>query len=81
MRHIFFITGTKLNDVSYSPVKSKGSFLSPHDSSLNMSNSENWSFYNYLGGHSGSAFPTTVRNPNKAICTINAKTSEVRLLH
>ena len=46
-----------------------------------MSNSENWSFYNYLGGHSGSAFPTTVRNPNKAICTINAKTSEVGLLH
>ncbi|XP_076082867.1 PAS domain-containing serine/threonine-protein kinase-like [Mytilus galloprovincialis] len=71
------IQGSKLNDVSYSPARSKGSFLSPHDSSLNMSNHENWSFYNYLGGHSTSAFPTTVRNPNKAICTINAKTSEI----
>ena len=39
---------------------------------------ESWSFYNYVGGgESGMVFPSTVRNPNKALCTINGKTSEV----
>ena len=40
---------------------------------------ESWSFYNYVGGgETGVVFPSTVRNPNKALCTINGKTSEVR---
>ena len=39
---------------------------------------ESWSFYNYVGGgETGVVFPSTVRNPNKALCTINGRTSEV----
>ena len=41
--------------------------------------SESWSFSHFLSSpQSPAAFPSTVRNPNKAICTIAATTSEVR---
>ncbi|KAL4217724.1 hypothetical protein ACF0H5_022464 [Mactra antiquata] len=47
-------------------------------SSGERSMTESWSFYNHIGGcESGHAFPSTVRNPNKALCTINGKTSEI----
>ncbi|XP_050395155.1 PAS domain-containing serine/threonine-protein kinase [Patella vulgata] len=66
-----------LNDVSFSPGFSKGSF-SIAETSLDLSLNESWSFYNYVGGgETGHVFPQAVRNPNKAICTINAKTSEI----
>ena len=43
--------------------------------------SESWSFSHFLGSpQSPAAFPSTIRNPNKAICTIAAATSEVREL-
>ncbi|XP_071112685.1 PAS domain-containing serine/threonine-protein kinase-like isoform X1 [Haliotis cracherodii] len=68
-----------LNDVSFSPGLCKGSFAAtPDPYSSGMSLNQSWSFYNYIGGgQSGMAFPTTVRNPNKAICTIDANTSEI----
>ncbi|KAK3088561.1 hypothetical protein FSP39_020640 [Pinctada imbricata] len=66
------------NQVSYSPGHCKGTFQSPDEGIMNSSLGENWSFYNYVGGgQSGVTFPTTVNNPNKAVCTINAKTSEI----
>ncbi|XP_046565459.1 PAS domain-containing serine/threonine-protein kinase-like [Haliotis rubra] len=68
-----------LNDVSFSPGLCKGSFAAtPDPYSSGMSLNQSWSFYNYIGGgQSGMAFPTTVRNPNKAICTIDGNTSEI----
>ena len=45
----------------------------------NKALSESWSFSHFLSSpQSPAAFPSTVRNPNKAICTIAATTSEVR---
>ncbi|KAL3887875.1 hypothetical protein ACJMK2_000264 [Sinanodonta woodiana] len=70
--------GIGLNDVSFSPGHSKGSFAPSAETSLNKSLAESWSFYNYIGGgDTGMVFPSTVRNPNKAICTINSRTSEI----
>lgn len=72
--------GDGLNDVSYSPGHSKGSFsvASDHGSDRSM-NDSGWSFYNYVGGGTtGMVFPTSIQNPNKAICTVNAKTSKVQ---
>ncbi|XP_021379367.1 PAS domain-containing serine/threonine-protein kinase-like isoform X2 [Mizuhopecten yessoensis] len=66
-----------LSDVSFSPGSAnKGSFSADP---MNVSNtSDNWTFYNSVSnGHTGVIYPSTVRNPNKAICTINAKTSEI----
>ncbi|XP_060066134.1 PAS domain-containing serine/threonine-protein kinase-like [Ylistrum balloti] len=66
-----------LSDVSFSPgSNNKGSFSADP---MNVSNtSDNWVFYNSVSnGHSGTTYPSTVRNPNKAICTIDAKTSEI----
>ncbi|XP_053381910.1 uncharacterized protein LOC128549335 [Mercenaria mercenaria] len=59
------------------------SHISSKDSSMNASSGErsmadSWSFYNHIGGCDvGNTLPSTVRNPNKALCTINGKTSEV----
>ncbi|XP_033726773.1 PAS domain-containing serine/threonine-protein kinase-like [Pecten maximus] len=66
-----------INDVSFSPGSTnKGSFGSDP---MNVSNtSDNWKFYNSVSnGHTCAIYPSTVRNPNKAICTIDAKTSEI----
>lgn len=41
--------------------------------SLNSS----WAFYNFVEGQQGCLFPTTIYNPNKAVITINAKTTEI----
>nr|KAG5710810.1 hypothetical protein BaRGS_026961 [Batillaria attramentaria] len=47
----------------------------------NKSLSESWSFSHFIGGQQGASsppvFPSTIRNPNKAICTIAATTSEI----
>ncbi len=72
--------GEGLNDVSFAPGHSKGSFSQtlPDPGHLGASLETSWSFYNYVGGgETGITFPNTVRNPNKAIVTCNAKTSEV----
>nr|XP_011431433.3 PAS domain-containing serine/threonine-protein kinase isoform X1 [Crassostrea gigas] len=65
--------GCEFHDVSFGPGQTKGSW-----SSELHPDRENWSFYSYIGGgHTGTVFPSTIRNPNKAICTINSKTSEI----
>ena len=67
-----------MNDVSFAPGHSKGTFEVQNDVRLGASLETSWSFYNYVGGgDSGVTFPNTVRNPNKAIVTCNARTSEV----
>ena len=72
------VAGHGLNDVSFSAGMCKGSFSVTPDPAMSTSLGESWSFYNYVGGGQGGVkFPTTVKNPNKAIVTVNAKTSEV----
>lgn len=62
------------------------SHISSKDGSINASLGErsmadSWYFYNHIGGCDvGPTLPSTVRNPNKALCTINGKTSEVSVL-
>ncbi|XP_064652931.1 PAS domain-containing serine/threonine-protein kinase-like isoform X2 [Lineus longissimus] len=74
--------GDGLNDVSFSIGHQKGSFSATpnhHDPKLNMSLGASWSFFNYVSSTAADTgmFPTNVRNPNKAICTITARTTEV----
>ncbi|CAH1774481.1 unnamed protein product [Owenia fusiformis] len=71
--------GDGMNDVSYTPGCSKGSFnCTTPDPNISQSLEKSWSFYNYVGGgETGHVFPASVRNPNKAIVTINARTTEV----
>ncbi|XP_052234562.1 uncharacterized protein LOC127847053 isoform X3 [Dreissena polymorpha] len=45
--------------------------------SYNNSNELSWSFYGKMCGEGAANCPTSVRNPNKALCTIDAKTSEI----
>lgn len=72
---LLFVLGCEFHDVSFGPGQTKGSW-----SSELHPDRENWSFYSYIGGgHTGTVFPSTIRNPNKAICTINSKTSEVMM--
>ncbi|XP_077990691.1 PAS domain-containing serine/threonine-protein kinase-like [Glandiceps talaboti] len=71
-------TGDELHSFSFSPGHSKGTFAPSPDLNLNFSMNSSWCFYNYVGGgESGVAFPTTVRNPNKAIVTVEAKSSKI----
>ncbi|XP_076325891.1 PAS domain-containing serine/threonine-protein kinase-like isoform X2 [Tachypleus tridentatus] len=71
--------GNGLNSFSFSSGGSKGSFApSASVSHQNMSLSGSWVFHNFVGGgQSRSVFAHTVHNPNKAVVTINAKTSEI----
>ncbi|KAJ7361891.1 hypothetical protein OS493_014537 [Desmophyllum pertusum] len=70
-RNLDQISSDSLHSFSYSPGHCRGSFLAtPPDPRLTSS----WQFYNFVGGAgTGAVFPTTVRNPNKAIVTINAR--------
>lgn len=73
--------GDGLNDVSFTPGLSRGSFGvgAPAELPPNLSLEQSWAFYNYIGGGpTGLEFMNTVRNPNKAVVTINARNSEVR---
>ncbi|XP_070533468.1 PAS domain-containing serine/threonine-protein kinase-like isoform X2 [Ptychodera flava] len=71
-------TGDELHSFSFAPGHSKGSFAPSPDLNLNLSMGASWSFYNYVGGgQTGVAFPTTVRNPNKAIVTIEARSTKI----
>ncbi|XP_060589751.1 PAS domain-containing serine/threonine-protein kinase-like isoform X2 [Ruditapes philippinarum] len=59
------------------------SYISSKENSMNVSSgersmAESWSFYNHIRACDvGPTLPSTVRNPNKALCTINGKTSEI----
>ena len=73
--------GNGLNDVSFTAGQSRGSFapISALDQLPPQDLDQSWSYYNYIGGgQSGIVFPTSVKNPNKAIVTIDAKSSEVK---
>ena len=77
---MLLLPGNGMNDVSFSPGVSHGSFTStPGADSSTQGLSDSWSFCSYIGGGGdmGSAFTSAVRNPNKAIVTVDAKTSEV----
>ncbi|XP_072111890.1 PAS domain-containing serine/threonine-protein kinase isoform X2 [Mobula birostris] len=73
-------TGDSLNSYCYSSVASQnlllpnlsGSFSCPEPASNVSSN-----LWNLLGGDNNSTLPTTVRNPNKAILTIDGLTTEI----
>ena len=79
------LPGDDLNSFSFSPGLSKGSFspvpapqFPTTGAGGSLSMGQSWSFYNFVGGgQTGSTFPTTVRNPNKAILTIEARTTKV----
>ncbi len=80
---LFFSTGDDLNSFSFAPGLSKGSFSpspAPPQLAASLSMGQSWSFYNFVGGgQTGTAFPTTVRNPNKAILTIEGRTTKVKM--
>ncbi|XP_067851719.1 PAS domain-containing serine/threonine-protein kinase [Heptranchias perlo] len=73
-------TGESLNSYSYSSVASRnllltdlsGSFSCPGSASNISSN-----FWSLLGGDGNSTLPSAVRNPNKAILTIDGLTTEI----
>ena len=75
----FLVSADGLNDVCFSSGHTRGSFCQPsalpvQDTSLDKS----WAFYNLMGaGEGGAGLPSNVRNPNKAIVTIDAKNTKV----
>ncbi|XP_044184545.1 PAS domain-containing serine/threonine-protein kinase-like isoform X1 [Acropora millepora] len=74
-RNLDQISSDSLHSFSFSPGHCRGSFV---EAAADLRLSTSWQFYNFVGGAAtGSVFPTTVRNPNKAILTINARTSEI----
>ena len=78
MLHPLF-PGDELNSLSFTGGLSKGTFAPvPTPPPLNMSLGRSWSFYNFVGGaQMGMVLPTSVRNPNKAMLTIEARTTKV----
>ncbi|XP_041486067.1 uncharacterized protein LOC121432268 [Lytechinus variegatus] len=73
--------GDELNSLSFTGGLCKGSFAptpTPPPPPLNMSLGRSWSFYNFVGGaQTGMVLPTTVRNPNKAMLTIEARSTKI----
>lgn len=80
--------GEGLHDVCFATRSFRGTFASPvvpqddttpHSTPDASMMGESWSFFNHIGGgqQPPAAVPHTVRNPNKAIVTVNAKTSEI----
>ena len=75
----YFSVGKGLNDVQYggSAQQAHGSFSQTADQSLDKS----WGFYNHVGSgvNDGFGCHSPIRNPNKAIVTIDSRTTEVYL--
>ncbi|ELT87971.1 hypothetical protein CAPTEDRAFT_201682, partial [Capitella teleta] len=63
--------GEGLNDVSFGSRSFHGSFATQDEVA------DSWTFFNSVGGAGGPQLPHSVRNPNKCIMTVNAKTSEI----
>ena len=76
-----FFAGHGIHDVSFSGLPIKGSFksLSTHTSAdASLSLNDSWALYNLLVGNDAQCHcPSSIRNPNKAVCTINARTTQV----
>jgi hypothetical protein len=78
-REVSHVSSREVSHVSSREV----SYISSKENSMNVSSgersmAESWSFYNHIRACDvGPTLPSTVRNPNKALCTINGKTSEV----
>ncbi|XP_065063667.1 PAS domain-containing serine/threonine-protein kinase-like [Rhopilema esculentum] len=67
-----------LHSFSFAPGFSRGSFAPSPSPGLNSSLNTSWQFFNFVGGAEvGTVFPTTTRNPNKAIITIDGRTSKI----
>ncbi|KAJ8020314.1 PAS domain-containing serine/threonine-protein kinase [Holothuria leucospilota] len=75
--------GDELNTFSFSQGVSKGSLSKTGTSQyLSSSMGQSWAFYNFLGADNmGASFPTTVHNPNKAILTIEARTTTILVVN
>ena len=83
-----FVAGQGLHDVSFAALPIKGAFTplssvsTRCSSSSSLSLSDGWALFNFLTRGCGTASPqchcpNSVRNPNKAICTIEASTTKV----
>uniref|UniRef100_UPI00398EE7CD PAS domain-containing serine/threonine-protein kinase isoform X2 n=1 Tax=Pristiophorus japonicus TaxID=55135 RepID=UPI00398EE7CD len=73
-------TGESLNSYSYSSVASRNLLLTDLSSPfsyLGSSSNISSNFWNLLGGDGNSTLPSAVRNPNKAILTIDGLTTEI----
>eukprot|EP00794_Sanderia_malayensis_P012151 gene12151-13404_t len=63
---------------SYSASFSRGTFTNNPAPGLSSSLNASWQFFNFIGGaDSAVVLPTTTRNPNKALLTIDARTSKI----
>ncbi|XP_046864972.1 PAS domain-containing serine/threonine-protein kinase-like isoform X2 [Xenia sp. Carnegie-2017] len=74
-------TGNALHSFCFATSPQKGSFCSsvPEFDNVQGSMSSSWQFFNYVGGTTmaSTTGKIIIRNPNKAIVTFNAKTSEI----
>ncbi|XP_067897892.1 PAS domain-containing serine/threonine-protein kinase isoform X5 [Heterodontus francisci] len=73
-------TGESLNSYSYSSVASRNLLLTDLSGSfscLGSASNISSNFWNLLGGDGNSTLPAAVRNPNKAILTIDGLTTEI----
>eukprot|EP00118_Oscarella_pearsei_P026627 m.310191 g.310191 ORF g.310191 m.310191 type:complete len:1075 (+) comp50132_c0_seq1:55-3279(+) len=70
-------SGDGMNAVSYAQGFSRGSFARTNDDPQRPSSalSQSWRFHSFVGGAEvGVLFPSTVRNPNKALVTVDGDT-------
>lgn len=67
--------GDSLYSFCYSYTQKKGSF--PHSNDHLRSLSSSWVFYNYVGTQPNISFAACIQNPNKAVLTINNRTTEI----
>lgn len=68
-----------MNSISFSPSSTKISKAQKHKS-RHLSGS--WLLYRYIeSGPGNGSIHASVQNPNKAVVTINARTSEVRMFN
>ena len=69
--------GDGMNDVSFAQGYTRGSFLPTSDDPQRPASalSQSWRFHSFVGNAEiGVLFPTTIRNPNKALVTVDGNT-------
>ncbi|XP_067138558.1 PAS domain-containing serine/threonine-protein kinase-like [Centruroides vittatus] len=67
--------GDSLYSFCYSYSQKKGSYSHSNDHVRSLSSS--WVFYNYVGTQPNISFAACIQNPNKAVLTINNRTTEI----